>query len=191
MKAGFFILLISLALFQNGFTQERKNLSKADSMLLAASLHGNVKEIKEAIRLGADVNCTNESGDSQLNMVSKLSYEFLVSYFISIGAKVNTSNNNKISPLHWGVEYNNVEIVKLLLKNGADINARDAINETPLHWAAWTGNYDSAKWLLKYGANPRAGNNTGVTPIELSKRQEHDKLYRLLMKKRYTKDRLN
>lgn len=173
------------------FSQKTTNQLKADSLLLAASLHGNVREIKEAIRMGADINCVNENRESPLNMVSKLSYEFLVTYFIELGANVNTANNNKITPLHWGVEYNNIEMVRLLLKKGADLNARDGINETPLHWAAWTGNYESAKWLLKYGANPRATNNTDVTPIDLAKRQEHDKLYSLLIKKRFTKNRVN
>jgi ankyrin repeat protein len=169
------------------YAQKSEHQLKADSLLLAASLHGNVKNIKEAIQLGANVNAINENGDSPLNLISKLSYEFLAKYFIVLGAQVNISNKQKITPLHWAVEYNNIEIVTLLLKHGADINARDAINETPLHWAAWTGNYAAAKWLLKYGADPRAFNNTGVTPIDLTERQEHAKLKRLLSKRRYLK----
>lgn len=179
--------LIPFTLFAQKNTQQKH----ADSLLLSAALHGNVKDIKTAILLGANVNAINENGDSPLNMVSKLSYEFLVRYFIELGAHVNTANNNRITPLHWGVEYNNVEIVKLLLKKGADLNARDGINETPLHWAAWTGNYESAKWLLKYGANTRATNNTRVMPVDLAQRQEHHKLYRLLTKKRFSKHRVN
>lgn len=191
MKVHFLIFVVNLFLTVNGYSQKSATFSKADSMLLAASVHGVVKDIKEAIGMGANVNSINEMGDSPLNMVSKLSYEFLVKYLVAAGANVNTSNTNKITPLHWGVEYNNLEIVKLLLRNGADLNARDGINETPLHWAAWTGNYESAKWLLKFGANPLATNNTGVTPVDLAKRQEHHRLYRLLKKKRYTRNRVN
>lgn len=191
MKAVIFAFIIVLTAATDLCAQKTVSQLQADSLLLAASLHGNVKEIKEAIQLGADLNSVNENGESPLNMVSKLSYEFLVTYFIELGAKVNTANNNKITPLHWGVEYNNIDMVKLLLKKGADIDARDGINETPLHWAAWTGNYQSAKWLLKFGANPRATNNTGVTPVDLAKRQEHDKLYRLLTRKRFKKGRIN
>lgn len=173
---------------QNPTEQTRtKDQKNADSLLLAASLHGVVKDIKSAMNLGANVNAVNESEDSPLNMVSKLSYEFLVRYFIEAGANVNTSNKNKITPLHWGVEYNNLAIVKLLLRKGANTSARDQIEETPLHWAAWTGNIASAKLLLKYGANPYAANNTGVTPIDLAKRQEHMKLFRLLKKKKYAR----
>ncbi len=192
MKNRFFtgIFLVFLICFK-GYSQQPTGGLKADSLLLAASVHGNVQEIKAAIRAGANVNAINESGESPLNMVSKLSYEFLVKYFISLGANVNTANANKITPLHWGVEYNNIEMVKLLLQKDADLNARDGIYETPLHWAAWTGNYQSAKWLLKYGANPYASNNTGVTPVDLAKRQEHFKLYRLLKKKRFSKNRVN
>ena len=184
-------LFILLTLSLNVLSQSSQQQKKADSILLVASVHGNVKEIKAAVQLGANVNVVNDLGESPLNMVSKLSYEFLVEYFISLGANVNTSNSNKITPLHWGVEYDNVKMVKLLLEKGADLNAKDGINETPLHWAAWTGNYASAKLLLRYGANPRVGNNTGVTPIDLAKRQEHRKLYQLLMKKRFLKNRIN
>jgi ankyrin repeat protein len=191
MKPLLLTFLAMVTVLTHLLAQKNASQLKADSLLLASSLHGNVQEIKEAIRMGADVNAVNENGASPLNMVSKLSYEFLVRYFIGLGANVNTANNDKITPLHWGVEYNNLEIVKLLLKKKANLDARDGINETPLHWAAWTGNYESAKWLLKYGANPRAGNNSGVTPIDLAKRQEHDKLYRLLIKKRFTKNRVN
>lgn len=191
MKLHFLIFFLYLGSAVNGYSQKSVAPSKADSMLMAASVHGVVKDIKDAIRRGANVNSINEMGESPLNMVSKLSYEFLVRYLVSAGANVNTSNNNKITPLHWGVEYDNLEIVKLLLRKGADLNARDGINETPLHWAAWTGNFKSARWLLKYGANPLATNNTGVTPVDLAKRQEHHRLYRLLKKKRYTRNRIN
>jgi ankyrin repeat protein len=187
MKLVVFALVIVLSTATNLFAQKTASQLKADSLLLAASLHGNVKEIKEAILAGADVNAINANGDSPLNMVSKLSYEFLVDYFVALNAQVNTANKDKITPLHWGAEYNNIAIVKLLLRKGANLDARDGINETPLHWAAWTGNYKSAKWLLKFGANPYAGNNSGVTPIDLAKRQEHDKLYYLLKRKRFRK----
>ncbi len=191
MKPLIFAFIIVFTITTDLFAQKTASQLKADSLLLAASLHGNVKEIKEAIRLGADVNAINANGESPLNMVCKLSYEFLVGYFVSLGAKVNTTNNNKITPLHWGVEYNNIAIVKLLLQKGANLDARDGINETPLHWAAWTGNYKSAKWLLKFGANPLAANNSGVTPVDLAKRQEHDKLYGLLRRKRFKQGRIN
>jgi ankyrin repeat protein len=87
--------------------------------------------------------------------------------------------------LHYAVEYDNVAIVKALLKNGADINVLDGIQETPLHWAGWTGNIRAAKLLLKQGANPYKGNNSGVTPIDLTIRQEHKKLQRLFQKRKY------
>jgi ankyrin repeat protein len=191
MKQEIVGIIFCVVMVVHGKCQLPMTVLNADSLLLSASVHGNVKEIKAAIMAGANVNAVNTLGESPLNMVSKLSYEFLVKYLISIGANVNTSNNSKITPLHWAVEYNNVEMVKMLLKKGADLNARDGINETPLHWAAWTGNFLSAKWLLRYGANPRATNNTGVTPVDLAKRQEHQKLYRLLRKKRFTKNRIN
>lgn len=156
-------------------------------LLLNASLHGNVQDIKKAMAQGANINCKNANGDTPLNMVAKLSYYNLVKFFVDNGADVNTSNNDLITPLHYAVEYNNVRIVNILLQNGADIDARDNINETPLHWTGWTGNLESAKLLLKYGANPYLGNNSGTTPLDLSIRQEHKAVEKLFKKKKYYK----
>lgn len=177
-----FVILSSLnTIAQNGIGESPTEL------LLKSSLHGDFREIKKAIALGADVNVKNANGDTPLNMVAKLSYYFIAKYFIDNGANVNVSNNDKISPLHFAVEYNNVKMVDLFLKNGADINARDNINETPLHWTGWTGNLESAILLLKYGANPYLGNNSGTTPLDLSIRQEHKAVEKLFRKKKYYK----
>lgn len=161
--------------------------TEADKALVAAALHGDVQGIKKAINEGADVNVQDEEGFTPLNRAAKLSYYHLVNYFIQLGADVNIPNNEKITALHYGVEYNNVKIVKLLLANNANLDARDGIKECPLHWAGWTGNYEVAKLLLKNGANPYAKNNTGVTPIDLTIRQEHKKLEKLFKKRKYIK----
>ncbi|WP_333696526.1 ankyrin repeat domain-containing protein [Flavobacterium sp.] len=161
--------------------------TEADRALLAASLHGDVQGIKKAMKDGANVNIQDAEGFTPLNRSAKLSYYHLVYYFVELGADVTIPNYENITPLHYGVEYNNIKIVKLLLENGADIDARDKITESPLHWAGWTGNYEAAKLLLKHGANPYAKNNTGVTPIDLTIRQEHKKLEKLFKRKKYQK----
>lgn len=166
---------------------QNKPKTDADKALLAAALHGDVQGIKKAIHDGANINVQDEEGFTPLNRASKLSYYHLVYYFTELGADVNIPNLEKISPLHYGVEYNNVKIVKLLFAKNANIDARDSIQECPLHWAGWTGNYEVAKLLLKHGANPYAKNNTGVTPIDLTIRQEHKKLEKLFKKKKYKK----
>lgn len=159
----------------------------ANELLLAASLHGDVQEIKKAMALSPDINCRDNNGNTPLNLVAKLSYYKIVAYFIEHGADVNIANNDRITPLHFAVEYNNEKMVRLLLKSGANLNARDKIEETPLHWTGWTGNIESARLLLKFGANPYVKNNTGVTPIDLTVRQEHKQLERLFRKKKYKK----
>jgi ankyrin repeat protein len=176
-------MLLMITLFSNA--QEVNDRENANKLLLAASLHGNLQEIRKAMALSPDVNCKDENGNTPLNMAARLSYYKLVKYFIDYGAEVNTANNDKITPLHYGVEYNNVKIVLLLLQKGANLDARDGIQETPLHWAGWTGNIESAKLLLKYGANPYSKNSTAVTPIDLTVRQEHTKLEKLFRKKKY------
>lgn len=187
MKTNIWISLLVGWLVACTVCAQTPSKMEANELLLAAALHGNVQDIKKAMALGADVNCRNANGDTPLNMVAKLSYYKLVKYFVEQGAEVNTSNKDHITPLHWGVEYNNVPIVRLLLEKGADVHARDGIQETPLHWAGWTGNLASARLLLRYGANPYAPNNTGVTPIDLTIRQEHPEVQQLFEQAKYKK----
>ena len=187
MNTIFSSLLLVVLFSSSLWGQSTLSQAEANKQLLAAALHGNVQDIKRAMTLGADVNCKDSLGNTPLNMVAKLSYFKLVKYFIEQGANVNTANNDRITPLHYGVEYNNVRIVNLLLEKGANIHATDGIQETPLHWAGWTGNIEAARLLLAKGANPYLGNNTGVTPLDLTIRQEHKELELLFRSPAYKK----
>ena len=164
-----------------------KSQNEATQNLLNASLHGDWQGMKAAILSGADVNATDENGDTPLLMVTRLSYFKQTKFLVENGANVNVANKKNITPLHYAVEYNNVQMIKLLLDNQANTEAVDNINETPMHWACWTGNIKAAKLLIKYGANPHPINNTGIKPIDLAKRQEYYSLYNYLNKRRYYK----
>jgi ankyrin repeat protein len=156
-----------------------QNVNAASEALVVAAVYGGVKEIKQALLDGAEINFKNNEGQTALYLVSKLSRYDLVELLLAHGADVNLVGDDKISPLHWAVEYNNTHIVELLLKNGASVTAKDGLGEIPLHWAAWTGRVESARLLLEYGSDPRAENNDGVTPIKLAVRQEHQELTQL------------
>lgn len=173
---------ICLAITLSFLTMAQENVQSPNKMLLAASSCGDVQGIKKAISLGADVNCKDDQGNTPVNLGAKLSNYKQVKYFMELGAHINTPNNDNITPLHYSVEYNNVNMVKLLLENGANIDARDLSQEAPIHWAGWTGNIASAKLLLKFGANPLTQNSTGVTPLDLTIRQEHIELEQIFRK---------
>jgi ankyrin repeat protein len=153
-------------------------LSK-NSILINGATYGNVKEIKKALDLKAEINFKNKEGQTALYLVAKLCRYDLVKLLVENGAEINTAGNDKITPLHWVVEYDKIKIVKYLLERGANVQARDALNETPVHWAGWTGNIESAKLLLKFGGDCYAKNNGGTTPLDLAKMQEHKELEKL------------
>lgn len=146
--------------------------------LFEACFTGNVSDLKKAIEECNDLNIKNKEGQTPLCFVSKCRYD-LVKLLVENGADVNLQSDERISPLHWAVEYDNEEIVEYLLSKGADINSRDHSYETPLHWAGWTGHHKSARLLLACGANPLVENGGGFTPLDLARRQDHQKLISL------------
>lgn len=178
------IVLLSLISFCNAQTKQ----PIANELLIKGCSVGNVKEIKQALQTGADVDFRNKEGQTGLLLVSKLSRYDLVVLLIDNGATINIADTNKITPLHWVVEYNNVKIVGYLLNRGVDVHAIDGLGETPMHWAAWTGNLDSAKILIEYGGDFLKPNNGGTTPMSIAIRQEHDELVTLFEQKSTSKD---
>lgn len=147
--------------------------------IIKAAITGDVKELIYEIEAGEDINSKDQTGQSILSIVSKCRID-LVKILLEHGVNVNQADDNLNTPLHWAVEYDNYEIVELLLQHGANTRAVDGLEETALHWAAWTGHYKSAKIILKYDPFIHIKNHIGVTPMDLSIRQEHTEMIKLL-----------
>lgn len=120
---------------------------EADMDLALAAMRDDVTAAQDAIRRGANVNCTDCA----------------------------TGRNTGKTPLMLAVQYagerpqNNM--VRLLLRHGANPNGKTAEGLTALHYAALaglsphSGAVDAVMELLTAGADPKAGSEAGITPI--------------------------
>ena len=147
------------------------DLSQKDEALFRAMNLMDLEAVKEALTNGADVNVTNDFGDSPLVWAEREGHIETIQLLLDHGAKIDvpTGSSGDISRdtiLHRAVMHNHIEIVKLLLASGADVNVTDGFGgRTPLHKAASYNRIAIAQLLLASGADVNAKNTYGETAL--------------------------
>jgi ankyrin repeat protein len=151
MKFKSFILL-AVAIPSMAFGDASKDLLKAVK-------EHNIEGMKAAIAGGADVNTTDEGGNTPLNCAIWWPDE--VKLLIDSKADV-----NQHYPLSSAALWGQTESVNILLKAGADVNAKNGLGQSALWSAAFGGNQVSVlSALMAAGANVDEGDLQGMTPL--------------------------
>lgn len=75
--------------------------------------------VKLLIEAGANVNVSNDCGDTPLSDAARLGHTGIVALLLSYGASPNTANDLGSTPLTDAIETNQLEILGLLLQHGA------------------------------------------------------------------------
>jgi len=118
----------------------------------------NVKMVKLLIKAGADVNSTNNTGDTALsepyinNPGDSDKRIQIVKALIAAKTDVNIVNNEGNTALFGAISSDNTAEVKLLIKAGADVNLKNNDGETPLSLALEMPNKSIIKLLKDAGA---------------------------------------
>jgi ankyrin repeat protein len=125
----------------------------------------DIPQIKALLDVDADVNVTDELGETPLHIAAVRGYLQAASMLIAKGANVNAGDVRGLTPIHAAAWAGNNEIVEMLIDKGADINARDEDSVTPLHAAALAGRNETVALLIARGANVNVKNDEGMTPL--------------------------
>ena len=117
------------------------------------------------INNGADINVTNEDGETPLMYASKLHNIKVVELLIQKNADINAFNNYGNTALIYGI--NNLETVKLLVENGADVNFYKGGSTALISACEYSHerNIDVIKYLVSKKANINAQDNKGDTAL--------------------------
>lgn len=149
------------------------NLSKdqVQGLLFEAVRKGNIDEIRQALKLGADINFTN-----RLLQVAPLHYAVFekqtsaVKELLEQNADINIQDPFGDTPLHCAVKCQSIDHVKLLLNRGANITIKGYFGYTVLHIAAASGNLEIMNEILNRCANSDINilHRSGMTPLCLA-----------------------
>ncbi len=137
--------------------------------LVDSVLRGDSEAVMHLVRLGVDINYTDEQGLTALHWcAASEDGEKLVPFLLSIGSKPDKRDNFGHTPLHLHCKLGRKFGVSCLLHQGCDANARMKESlKTPLHLASDNNHTDVAKLLLAYGAKASTKDANGIRPKEL------------------------
>ena len=138
------------------FFAEASTKEKNDQLVQAAE-RGNLTDVQDALKGGADVNAKNTNGLTALMMASYCgytngNYAEVVKLLLDKGADVNIKGKEGLTALMEASSGGNAEVVKLLLDKGADINVKNSKGETALVIAKDKGQKEIVGMLERTGA---------------------------------------
>ena len=149
--------------------------------LHSAAFDGNVEEVKELLKKGANPNVREKDGDTPLHVAARKGSVDVVELLLKHGADPNILDKYGWTPLHNAAREGHVEVVKLLLEHGADPNIQDEYGDTPLHDAVFKGHVNVVELLLKHGADPNIQNKYGWTPLHAAASEGRVEVVKLLL----------
>ncbi|XP_027737850.1 ankyrin repeat domain-containing protein 12 isoform X1 [Empidonax traillii] len=109
-----------------------KRNERGETPLHMAAIRGDVKQVKELIRLGANVNVKDFAGWTPLHEACNVGYYDVAKVLIAAGADVNTQGLDDDTPLHDSASSGHRNIVKLLLRHGGNPFQANKHGERPV-----------------------------------------------------------
>ena len=138
--------------------------------------------IKKYLKNGANLQETNESGESVLACAIRERCEFeTIMLLIESGAEIKEFDEEGVSIFDMAITYDNIKLVKYLIEHGIDINVTSRRSGfTALMAAACYGRGEITKLLLESGANKNATDAEGFKAIDFARKMNKKSIVTLL-----------
>lgn len=142
----------------------------------------NYISVKKHIKDGADVNETNEIGESVLACAIRARCDFdLLMLLIENGADIFEFDDEGVSIFDMAITYDNLDMVKYLLKQGLNVNKTTRRSGfTSLMAAACYGRVEIAKVLLENGADKNVLDSKGFSAVDFARKMNKKSILKLL-----------
>lgn len=148
------------------------------SPLHAAVSSGTPQLIPLVLSSGADINDTDELGQTALHLASETLHKEAIQVLLRCGASINfTTPVTRHAALHLAVCSASSkggitlaaggECVELLLQNGANVHTQDWEGQAAIHFACQSGREDLVNLLLRYGADVNSLTKQQESPLFL------------------------
>ena len=152
---------------------------KQDSLLLKASLEGDLVNVRQALKAGANPNCQDASGRGPLLSFDPDVIQLLLEYDARPADQSNENGHSVLAGLCYANEIfrtkgtDQLKCIRLLVEHGADIHlGYRPTNESPLHHATAAMGEDNIEvihylleLLMAYGADKNLLDAHGDTPL--------------------------
>ncbi|KAG9398911.1 hypothetical protein AC1031_013995 [Aphanomyces cochlioides] len=156
------------------------------AMLLEAAsspaLQDNPAVVRSLLTHGANVNSTDNHGNTPLYWASLRGHLGTVKELLFSGARVDISNHEDKTALYWASARGNLEIVKILLEQKAKASIVNENGQTPLFRAIVQGHFDIVVALME-ASDPSANkaNYEDATPLHEASKQGKLDIVKLLL----------
>jgi uncharacterized protein len=174
------------ALLEGGANIEIKELDRQNTPLMqlcksqsGAMSKSEITNAKWLIDRGANINATNDSGETPLHAAAGSSRE-MTQFLLDRGARI-TTNKWDMTPLYYCFSTNEKDTAlwDLLIAAGCDVN-HNGERGTVLHDAQSHWNPTGVAYLLSKGADPGLKDADGETPLESAIKLKQEKIILLL-----------
>ncbi len=167
----------------NGLSKEDLNKALINILNKALSLISkeNFKQVVKLILAGANVNATDEYGQTSLMKASKKGHKEIVEMLIKVGADVNIKDNDGETALIIAC-HKDKNIVEMLIEAGADVNATDNNGSTALIWAIEFHHKEIVELLIRAKADIDMKDNDGKTALMFASLYDYKEIVEILIK---------
>ncbi|KNC46659.1 ankyrin [Thecamonas trahens ATCC 50062] len=156
--------------------------AELDDQVYLAALHNHVRDVRELIELGGDVDATpDERSGSALYAAAFHGHLDVVRTLIELGADVSAALGDGTTPLYAAAQRGHLAVCEALLQAGAVPDAGRRDGWRPLQIAAEQGHTAVARALVAAGADVNGGNAKGVTPLITATAHAHVPMMALLL----------
>jgi hypothetical protein len=162
--------------YANVNTTDNARLAVLTDALILASTFRYRTIMSKLIEAGADVNATNNKGQTALMMFCTKEDERIVTQLIEAGADINATDEFGETALMYVCRKGHGEIATQLIKAGADINAADMRGMTALMLTRWNGDEGLLNMLIEAGADVNATDIDGQTAYDFMYISRRDSL---------------
>lgn len=155
------------------------------SDIIRAVRKNNIKQVRELIQQGYDINKPDSNGDTALILAAYEGKNEILKLLLEAGADVSVLDPGmKATALHAAAYAGRTEAAKLLIEFNIDINRQGPYNGyTALHDAIWQNNIDTAKVIIDAGADLNIKSKNGQTPLEMARNLNRKEIVKLIEEK--------
>ncbi|CAN0241053.1 unnamed protein product [Pylaiella littoralis] len=143
--------------------------------LHVAAFYGSAKVMRLLLEEvdDLDINALDFGSWTSLHYACNYDWGECATLLIEHGASLTKKSAElQLVALHLAARSGNLSTVERLIANGCNVSQRNLFYTTPLHLACQNDHLDVVRFLLKAGASPDAPDEAGITPAQLTKRDD-------------------